>query len=266
MKLESESNQGVLPLCGSFSPSCLHLPNWVIESIIFSIVCVAFWGSSCFWGCTIKNTRGRRRNFGSRSWEQVSSLEQLLFISVRRPFFTLSLSILGFLESSSSKDTGSAITRHVFRCLLEGDEKNMRCGRAEEKQQGRVQGTGFDWGWTSCLVGVMCGWRGTSWYLSSALLRLKYQKTCYCPSSTPISCKDPKAGSFQNLKVMQPLKISCYFCSLLSSRVPPKFWNSAWFQHRINTFLKCSSSKYFKEMFTSITVLFTTMLGRSQAL
>lgn len=107
----------------------------------------------------------------------------------------MSLSVLSFLESSSSMGTGIAITRQAFRRLSEGDEKNMRCGRAEEKQQGRVQGSGFDWGWTSCYVGVMCGWKGISWYLSSALLRFNYQKTCCCPSFTPISCKDPSVRS-----------------------------------------------------------------------
>lgn len=167
--------------------------------------------------------------------------------------------------------TGIAITCQAFRRLLEGDEKNMRCGRAEEKQQGRVQGSGFDWGWISCYVGVMCGWRGISWYLSSALLRFNYQKFCCCPSFTPISCKDPsvrstKQGAFRIWKWCSAWKFQVNSVVCFPPVYPPKFWNSAWFQHRINMFLNCSSSKYFKEMFTSITVLFTTMLWKRQAL
>lgn len=62
---------------------------------------------------------------------------------VRRPFSTLSVSVVSFLRSSGSVGTGIAFTCQAFRHLLREDEKNIRCGRAEERRQRRVQGAGF---------------------------------------------------------------------------------------------------------------------------
>lgn len=133
-------------MCRSFSPLCLHLPNRVIESIFFLLCVLPSEGAVASGDAQQRKPEAEEGNFSDRSWEQIFSLGQLLFISVRRPFSTLSLSVLSFLESSSSMGTGISIIRQAFRHLLEGDEKNMRRGRAEERQQGRVQGTGFDWG------------------------------------------------------------------------------------------------------------------------
>lgn len=66
-------------------------------------------------------------------------LHQGSFVSppVRRPFSALS--VLSCLESSGSMGTGIAITHQASRHLLEGDEKNVRCGRAEESNREKCQ-------------------------------------------------------------------------------------------------------------------------------
>lgn len=52
----------------------------------------------------------------------------------------MSLSVLRFLESSSSIGTGIAITHQAFRHLVEGDEKNMRCGMGRGEATGKSAG------------------------------------------------------------------------------------------------------------------------------
>lgn len=75
---------------------------------------------------------------GNRSPHQGSC-----FLSpMRRPFSALS-ACSSFLESSSSMGTG--ITCQTLRHLLKGDEKNIRCGKAEERQREECRGQGFDW-------------------------------------------------------------------------------------------------------------------------
>lgn len=114
------------------------------------------------WGVHNKENPEKRGVLATGAGNRFPHRSSFFSSPVRRPFSALSLSVLSFLESSSSMGTGIAVTRQAFRHLLEGDEKNIQCGRAEERQRRRVQGTGSDWGWTSCSVGVMCGWRRMS--------------------------------------------------------------------------------------------------------
>lgn len=55
----------------------------------------------------------------------------------------MSLSVVSFLGSSGSMGTGIAATCQAFRHLLKGDEKNIRCGRAEQEGQ-EAGGQDFD--------------------------------------------------------------------------------------------------------------------------
>lgn len=67
----------------------------------------------------------------------------------------------------------------------------VRQRRGNERRAGDRVLIGMD----VLLVGVMCGWRGRSWYLLLALLRFNYQRPCSCLSFTPASCKDPSTRS-----------------------------------------------------------------------
>lgn len=78
-----------------------------------------------------ENVRQRRGILVTRPENLFPNQDSFCLSPARRPFSALSLSVVSFLGSSGSMGTGIAVTRQAFRHLLKGDEKNIRCGRAE---------------------------------------------------------------------------------------------------------------------------------------